>query len=83
MTKARGLAYIPSGRAGTLAVIALSGERNNTVIDTVATKVSARTGTVDPKTGRLYLPSADYAPAAAGQRPQAKPGSFAVLVLGR
>jgi DNA-binding beta-propeller fold protein YncE len=80
---ARSMAYIPSGRAGTLSVIALSGPRNNTVVDTVATKVGARTGTVDIKTGKLYLPSADYEPFVAGQRPAMKPGSFAVLVVGK
>ncbi len=80
----RAQAYIPSGRTGTLAVIALAGAANNTVIDTVATKPGARTGTVDPKTGRIYLPSASYAPAGApGQRPAITPGSFAVLVVGR
>jgi DNA-binding beta-propeller fold protein YncE len=80
----RSLAYIPSGHSGTLAVIALTGPANNTVIDTVATAVGARTGTVDPRTGRIYLPSAEYAPPAQpGQRPAMKPGTFAVLVLDR
>ena len=80
---ARSMAYVPSGRAGTLAVIALSGPRNNTVVDTVPTAVGARTGTVDPKTGKIYLPSAAYLAATAGQRPSIKPGSFKVLVLGK
>ena len=79
----RGLAYIPSGRAGTLAVIALRGAGDNTVVDTVPTKIGARTGAMDPKTGRIYLPAADYEPLVAGQRPAVKPGSFQVLVLGR
>jgi len=79
----RSVAYVPSGRAGTMAVIALAGPRNNTVVDTVTTKPGARTGTVDPKTGRVYLPSADYAPAVTGQRPASMPGTFAVLVVGK
>jgi hypothetical protein len=79
----RKLAYIPSGRAGTLAVIALDGPANNTVIDTVPTAVGARTGTVDPKTGSVYLPTAEYAPLVPGQRPGTKPGTFQVLVLSR
>ena len=45
--------------------IALAGSGNNTVVDTVPTKAGARTGTVDAKTGKVYLPSADYAPTAA------------------
>ncbi len=81
---ARALAYIPSARSGTLAVIALSGPANNTVIDTVATQIGARTGAVDPKTGRIWLPTADYnLPAPAGERPTTKAGTFVVLVLDR
>jgi DNA-binding beta-propeller fold protein YncE len=80
---ARRLAYIPCGRAGNLAVIALDGPGNNTVVDTVATAVGARTGAVDARTGRIYLPTASFAPAAGSERPQAKPGTFEVLVLDR
>ena len=79
----RGLAYIPSAMTGTLAVIALSGPANNTIIDTVATQRGARTGTVDPKTGKIYLPAAEYGLPAAGQKPEPKPGTFQVLVLDR
>lgn len=80
----RQLALIPSGRSGTLAVIALAGPHANTVIDTVPTQIGARTGAVDPKTGRVWLPTAQYnLPVPAGQRPTTKPGTFEVLVLDR
>ena len=80
----RQLAFVPSGLGGTLSVIALTGPADNTIIDTVPTQLGARTGTVDPKTGRLYLPTAGYnPPVAAGQRPTTKPGTFVVLVMGR
>ena len=80
----RHLAYIPSALSGTLAVIALSGPGDNTIIDTVSTQVGARTGAVDPKTGRIWLPTAQYnLPAPAGHRPTPKPGTFEVLVLDR
>lgn len=80
----RAVAYIPSGLTGTLAVIALKGDRANTVIDNVPTQVGARTGAVDPKTGRIYLPAAEYLPPAApGGRPTVKSGTFQVLVVGR
>jgi len=81
---ARGLAYIPSAIPGALAVIALSGAANNTIIDTVPTQAGARTGALDEKTGRIYLPTADYGPPpTAGDRPTVKPGTFTVLVLDR
>ena len=80
----RAVAYIPSAMSGTLAVIALSGPGDNTIIDTVPTQLGARTGAVDPKTGAIYLPTAQYMlPAPAGKRPQPKPGTFEVLVLNR
>ena len=80
----RRLVLIPSGRSGTLAVIALAGPHANTVIDTVPTQIGARTGAVDPRSGRVWLPTAQYnLPVPAGQRPTTKPGTFEVLVLGR
>lgn len=49
--------------------------------ETVKTQKGARTMAVDPKTHRLFLPIADFAPPAEGQRrPSIVPGSFAVLV---
>jgi YVTN family beta-propeller protein len=80
----RHLAYIPSGGDGTLSVIAVRGPMDVAVIDKVTTKIGARTGALDPVSGKIYLPSADYgAPATPGARQSMRPGSFAVLVLGR
>lgn len=80
----RKLAFVPSALAGTLSVIALSGKDDNTIIDTVPTQLGARTGAVDPKSGKVYLPTAEYVlPVPAGQRPTTKPGTFNVLVLDR
>ena len=77
----RKLAFVPSGRAGTLAVIAVSRGRS-AVVQTLQTQVSARTIGLDERTGRLYLPSAEYAPAATpGGRPTLVPGSFRLLVV--
>jgi DNA-binding beta-propeller fold protein YncE len=51
-------------------------------IERVPTQVGARTGAVDPATSRVYLPTARFAaPATPGQRRQAVPGSFEVLVV--
>ncbi len=64
--------------------IALSGRANNTVIDTVATQIGARTRLSILKIGRIWLPTADYnLPAPAGERPTTKAGTFVVLVLDR
>ncbi|MGH7024560.1 MAG: YncE family protein [Caulobacteraceae bacterium] len=80
----RRLAYVPSALGGTLTAIALSGPNDNTIVDTIPTQLGARTGAVDPKSGRVYLPDADYVlPVPAGQRPKTKPGTFKILVLDR
>ena len=76
------LAFVPAGRAGTLSVISIAGGKAS-IVDTVPTQVSARTIGLDPRTGRLYLPAAKYAPAAGGGRPAIVPGSFEVLVVGK
>jgi hypothetical protein len=50
----------------------------------VKTQVSARTIAIDPRTGRLYLPAAEFGPRpAAGGRPPMVPGTFQVLVVGK
>jgi YVTN family beta-propeller protein len=74
------LALVPGGRDGNLTVIRLGAKP--AVVEQIMTAVSARTIAVDPSTGRAYLPSATLAPAAAGERPKAVPGSFRVLVVG-
>jgi DNA-binding beta-propeller fold protein YncE len=80
----RHLAMIPTALDGNLWVISLAGPDNNTIVQTVPTQIGARTGTVDPKTGRVYLPTAEYVlPVPPGQRPTTKPGTFQILVLDR
>jgi DNA-binding beta-propeller fold protein YncE len=78
---ARNRAYIPSGGDGTLAVIDTSGPLPRKVA-TVPTQVGARTGTVDPSTGTVYLMGAKFGPPpAAGGRPAVIPGSVELLVV--
>jgi hypothetical protein len=74
------LGYIPSGD-GKLTVIGFNGKPH--VIDTIATKAGARTGALDPKTGRIYLPTADFLPAKPGERPAPMADTFSVLVIGK
>jgi DNA-binding beta-propeller fold protein YncE len=77
------LAFVPSGRAGTLAIVAFS-KGVGSVVDTVPTQVGARTIALDERSGRVYLPTAKYgAPAAPGRRPPAVPGTFQILVVGK
>lgn len=74
-------AYIPSGGDGTLAVIDTSGSQPHKIA-TVQTEVGARTGTVDPSTGYVYLPAAKFgSPPAAGGRPPIIPGSVELLIV--
>jgi DNA-binding beta-propeller fold protein YncE len=59
-----------------------------TVVQTLATESGARTMVLDPKTHRIYLATAQFAPAPAPEpnalrrRPPQVPGSFKVLVYG-
>lgn len=77
----RRLFFIPCG-AGTLAVIGEDAGKP-TVIATVATANGARTAALDSTTGKLYLPTADFAPPADGKKRHAVvPGTFRILVVG-
>lgn len=77
------LAFVPSGRAGALAVIRVNAGKSE-ILETVPTQVGARTIALDERTGRLYLPAAQFGPPATpGGRPQRVPGTFQVLVVGK
>ncbi len=79
---ARGLAFVPCGRDGTLDLLSLRQPGAVTRIARVKTEVGARTGALDPRTGTLYLPTARFAePAPKTDRPVALPGSFHVLIV--
>ena len=79
-------AFSSNGRDGTVTVVKVE-EHDKYTASTVQTKESARTMTVDLKTHKLYLPSADYGPppAATAANPHPWPsvvaGSFKILVL--
>jgi DNA-binding beta-propeller fold protein YncE len=54
-----------------------------TVVQTLTTERSARTMALDPKTHKIYLPSAKFeAPAEGQRRGKMVPGSFKILVYG-
>ena len=77
------LAFVPAGRAGTLAVIGVR-KGKSTILETVPTQVGARTIALDERTSRLYLPTAQFGPPVTpGGRPPMVPGAFQLLVVGK
>ena len=76
-----GYALASNGADGTLTVVKAAGGKYS-VAGQVPTQRGARTVTVDPKSHRVFLPTAEYGPPAEGQtRPSVKPGTFTILVL--
>ncbi len=79
---AKHLAFVPGGRDGNLTVIQVKGQ-DVSAIDTVPTQRGARTLTIDPASGRLYLMTSQVGAAPAGGRAASLPGSFEVMVVGK
>lgn len=77
-----GLAFTSNGGDGTLSIIKPVNGKYETV-DTVKTEPRARTMTIDEKTHKIYLPTADYPTQAGGGRAQAAPDSFHIVVVGK
>ncbi len=72
---------VPCGRSGTLVLFSLKGGKL-TPAGTVTTEAGARTGALDEKSGRVFLPTAKFGPFTPGQRPSIVPGSAHLLVYG-
>jgi DNA-binding beta-propeller fold protein YncE len=78
----RRVVLIPCGQSGVLTVIDASAPGHVAVVASYPTEKGARTGALDPATGKVYLPTAKFAPPAPGQhRGAMEPGSFHILVL--
>lgn len=77
----RRLAFIPCGRDGVLEVVAVPDHGAPTIVQTLKTEIGARTGALDPKSGKLYLPTAEFVAPPGGGRPVAQPGTFHILVV--
>ena len=79
-------AYSSNGE-GTLTVIQEAEDGTFSVLENVVTQKGARTLAVDPKTHRIFLPTAELGeapkptPEIPHPRPTVKPGSFVVLVV--
>lgn len=70
-----------SCRDGSLTVASMKSGKWD-VDQVVKTADGARTMGVNPETDRIYLPTAEMEPAAAGARPKPKPGTFKLLEVG-
>jgi len=79
----RKLAFVPAGEDGKLSVIGFDEHRIPRIVQTLATQKGTRLGGLDPKTGRLYLPSADFGPPVPPVPwPATVPGSVMLMVVG-
>jgi hypothetical protein len=69
-----------------MTVVATSGDKFE-VAQTLATAPRARTIAIDPKTRRIYLPTAEFEPSkepgkdGRPARPTMKPGTFKIIVV--
>jgi len=76
-----GYAFASNGADATLTVVKAGKEGKYIVAGNVPTQRGARTMTIDPKSHRVFLPTAELGPPAEGQRrPSVKPNTFVILV---
>ena len=85
----RKVVFIPGGDDGKLSIIRVASREDIRVIQTLTTQPGTRLGTIDPETGKLYLPTSKPDLAAPPLRlpglppiPPAAAGSFQFLVVG-
>jgi DNA-binding beta-propeller fold protein YncE len=79
----RRLTFVPSAAQGTLSVIGFDSDGKPTVVQTLATQKGARLGALDPKTGRIYLPTAKMGPPVPPDPwPSVTPGTVQMWVVG-
>jgi len=73
-------AYSSNGE-GTMTVVKETPDGKYSVLENVPTQKGARTIAVNKLTHHIYLPTANFEAAAAGQRGKAIPGSFTILEI--
>jgi DNA-binding beta-propeller fold protein YncE len=74
-------AFVASGDDGTLSVIAVRGNRDISLAQTLKTQIGTRLGAVDFGSGRVYLPSAKFGPPRPPiPYPSVVPGTFQFLI---
>lgn len=83
------IAFSPNGADGTLTIIHEEAPDKFSVVQTLATQKGARTMTLDPKTHKAFLITAEFGPppAPTAERPHPRPaivpGSFTLLIVGK
>jgi DNA-binding beta-propeller fold protein YncE len=82
-TKIDGGQVFASCRDGSLVVAAEKSAGKFEIVQTVKTRVGARTMGLDPTTHMIYLPTAEFEEPRPGGRAAMKPGSFMIVVVGR
>ncbi len=76
--------FASNGESATLTVIHAQSADSYKVIGNIPTKAGARTCVVDENEERIFLPTAEFLPnPEPGKRPNLKPGTFQVLVVGK
>ncbi len=76
--------FVPNGRDGTITVYKEEGPDKFKNLGNIATKLGARTITIDKNSGALFLPTAEFeATAQQNGRPKMIPGTFQVLEVYR
>ncbi|WP_206244019.1 YncE family protein [Novosphingobium terrae] len=82
LDEARGLAFVPCGGSGTLVALSIADANNVSVAQIIPTQVGAKTGAIDPRDGRIYLPTATLAaPEPGAKRGKPLPGTFTILIV--
>lgn len=82
LDETRGLAFIPCGGSGTLIALSIADAGNVTVAQVIPTQVGAKTGAIDPRDGRIYLPTATLGtPEPGAKRGKPLPGTFTILIV--
>jgi hypothetical protein len=83
------MAFSSNGGDGTLTVVHEDSTEKFSVVENVITQRGARTMTVDPKTHRVFLVTAEFGPTPAPTpdrphpRPSIVPGSFVLIIVGK
>lgn len=76
-------AFVASGEDAILSIFDIEDPQHIRQLQTLSTEMGTRLGAVDPRTGNLYLPSAQLGPPIAPRPwPSVVPGTFHVLIVG-